>query len=107
MIDIVIENSTDDDATVKVSPGGIGKETDIEIKKEQSTVEAKAPAYRETHVLKPGSSKKLSIQPDCTVHFLVPVEVCTWKPDSTGIKRLKLARVTKPGYELQPDTTKA
>jgi hypothetical protein len=104
-MDIFIQNSTDDDATVKVYPSGPPPKEDKP---------PKSPAAKEIIVsVKANSTKKISAVPaSFVVHFAVPVEVCKYevKPPTASIatapKRLTLTKVINDGYKVLMDTQK-
>jgi len=93
-MDVVIQNSTEDDATVKVSPGG------------PPSKDPKRPGGKEVKVLvKSKTTKKLSSLPDsCVVHFIVPVEVGNCKVESDTIQQLTLTKVVNDGYKIVTGT---
>ena len=91
-MDIFIENSTEDDAMIKVSPGGIGKAyKDAGPMDPKGLAEPPASAATKT-IVKAKSSQKLSLpsSPSYVVHFMVPVEVGSHSVTSGTIKGLKL-----------------
>jgi hypothetical protein len=90
MIDIYIENSTEDDATVKVSPGGPPPK-EKEPKKPGGQTKASAPVASE-RVVRAGRTETVSVSPcpTCVVRFMI--EVGKQRVASEAIEGLKLTR---------------
>jgi hypothetical protein len=84
-----VENSTDDDATVKVSPGG-----------PPGTVKAPPGRGVKQMIVKSKKIKRFSLTSPfpCVVEFIIEAGSC--EVSSPDIKHLKLTRAAKNGFKI-------